>query len=1305
MLVEVKDSNGNLTGYSEDDGFVKTSYGLDWEITGFELLETDEEKNATAIKNDSDEVIAYTYELNFDSENNVKYVYSVDSSGNVTGYTEQFTETDGDGNSFDYTYSYDNTGNYLGYSYSDGTQTISYNAEGTVTDIVNENVVSNDDGTYTYTDAFGVTTYYDDANGSNITGYSTLYEETDENDNVIFSEIITYDASWTMTGATTVEGNTTTLYDANWEIVSTSTDFSNDNSGVAGEGEDAGLTIYTETNDWGSTKYYVNENGDLVKYEDIYTDTFTYTNWEDKEVTTTYINSQIFSANGTELGDKGSYSETIDGKTYTGSYSTINNYDAQGSLTGYTTHSEYNDQWGSGVSDMTFDANWNILTENSHGTNTWSWTDLDGIEHTETNSYSNITNEDGTHTNTWSELDVEGNVLKSETINYDANWNMTGGTRVEGAKTITFDENWEVISTSTDVSALGDGVEVTEGDVTYTVYTEINEWGDTTKYYTDSDGNLVKYEESHSGEWTYTDWQGREVTSINTNYTVFDANGNMIGDYGTNTDKLADGTIVNQGTHKTEYLLDGDGNITGYKTHNTWSDENGNSGTNDSVFDAEWNMISDSGTNTNTWSWTDPDGTQHTETHYNSYNNITNEDGTHTNTWSELDVEGNVLKSETINYDANWNMTGGTRVEGAKTITFDENWEVISTSTDVSALGDGVEVTEGDVTYTVYTEINEWGDTTKYYTDSDGNLVKYEETFNNEVENNSNAETFIEKHSNSTIFDANGKVIGESNQNSIEDTNGNVINFDSFKRLFVFDENGNKIETNEHREHKDENGSTISDVKYDVNNNSLRDTSTFTSTYIENDITYTKVETYDATEFNDTNRPLTVAVVEEVSHIENGSKVVDETLIYVDENVYHGENARTTTRTFEDGSIVTLEFDDNGNIVSEENEGTRTDIEDDNGNVIGYSIEKTYDNVVETIKYDLDDNILVSTIETTETYQNSDGIEITSITTTVDKTSEDTITRHKVEINSSKETISDITEILDKQYNFISESGTRTHTYNNGQIDVKHTSEYNTTINEDGNRITTDTWSEVDSENNALANGTSTRVEDADYQFISGNGTRESIDENDNTHYSIYDTTVNYDENNNIISYTTVDREVDNFDDANILYLAIRTEDSDHIKLSETGVRTHYDDNNDTTVYSVYEDFFDENGNVLYSKSTKTTYGDNVDVTINEDGTITASDDPATQVLDYFIKQSATNLSFSFDEECVLNLYEDANGTSWESEAETSVDDVDVAGEWYYANDKLTYYSNADSQVEVIGVTLTDSLSISSNSGDLFEIA
>ena len=280
----------------------------------------------------------------------------------------------------------------------------------------------------------------------------------------------------------------------------------------------------------------------------------------------------------------------------------------------------------------------------------------------------------------------------------------------------------------------------------------------------------------------------------------------------------------------------------------------------------------------------------------------------------------------------------------------------------------GLEKTTDEDGLLVYTKV-ENSTTTKYFVDDSSGeevLVKYEVAKKTEVENTSNPETIIEISISSNTYDANDTKIAEGNISKIEKTDGTLVSLQTFERVFVFDTDGNIIGKNEHHETVDENGIRVSDVKYDADGNSTRDTSVTSTTYTKNSITYTKVVTLDDTTFNSDNRPTTRATTEEISHIVNDTKTIDSTTIYTDTMVYSGTNARVTTRIYDDGIKEEYSYDDNG-VELYKKEFTL----DSDGNIVDYTktVKSTddYDNpVIEVTKYDTSDNILSTSKTTTE---------------------------------------------------------------------------------------------------------------------------------------------------------------------------------------------------------------------------------------------------------------------------------------------------------------------------------------------------
>ena len=1034
--------NGN--GYTENDGYFVTEYDENWNVTSI-TKDADENdgKVATPVEVDGT-VVAYTYTIG-----DVEYTYNVNASDAVTGYTEKWTEewTEGSNTySFSYTYSYDALGEYQGHSYSDGTKTVSYDADGNFvsSSIDSSHLVDEGDGTYSYTDEFGVKTLFSDQ-GSTITGYITTHSWDGG------SETTQYDADWQMISTSITEGSKTTTYDSNWNVTGTSTNFTGLNSAT----ED-GFTVYTETDEWGGeTKYYVDSDNNLVKYTESHSGSYDYPDGEGNTVTSSYTNSYTFDANGKPLSESGSHTES-NGATY--SYSTVHHYNDSGDLTGHTSTNSWSDSYGNGTSTSTFDANWNEKSHTSSGSNTYTYTDENGDQQTGTTTYSQSTNFDSdgnltgyTNTNTW-----DGG---SETINYDPNWNMVSATITEGSKTTNYDGNWNVTSTSTDFTDLPASTE--DG---LTVYTETDNWGGVTKYYVDGDNNLVKYTESHSGSYDYTDWQGNTVTSNYENSYTYDANGKILSESGSNTD--SNGAV---NSYSTVHHYDSDGNLTGHTNTNNWTDTYGN-GSSTTEFDANWNQTSHTSSGTNTYSYIDENGVEKTGT--TSYSQTTNFDSdgnltgyTNTNTW-----DGG---SETINYDPNWNMVSASITEGSKTTNYDGNWNVTSTSTDFTDL-----TSETEDEFTVYTETDEWGGVTKYYVDGDNKLVKYIESHSGSYEYTDwQGNAVTSSYENSYTYDANGKILSESGSNT--DSNGAV---NSYSTVHHYDGNGDLTGHTSTNSWSDDYGNGTSTTEFDADWKETSHTSSGSNTYTYID--------------------------------ENGAEQTGSTT-YSHTTNYDGDGNLTgyTTNSTWDGGSETIQYDANWNMLSATiTEGSKTTNYDGNWNITssstdfsnlpsstedGLTVYTETDNWGGETKYYVDGDQLVKYVESySGNYEHTDW-EGNAVTSTYQNS-----------------------YTYDANGKLLEESGTSSDT-SGGENSYSTVHHYDETTGELTGHTSTNSWS------NSNGSGTSTSEFDANWvetsHNSSGSNTYTYIDENgvEKTSTTSYSHTTNFDSDDNLIGYTT----------------------------------------------------------------------------------------------------------------------------------------------------------------------------------------
>src|SRR3989338_2444837 len=404
-------------------------------------------------------------------------------------------------------------------------------------------------------------------------------------------------------------------------------------------------------------------------------------------------NSRVTNADGSYVESGTSTNSWTDANntTITNTSSYVNNYDASGSFTGGT--STWNGE------TTTYGANWTILSQTtstaglqtvaansmaadlfgvdalyktdangnttyydaatgaklgSSNTNTNTWTDWNtnasvtstntgyndanwgwlGSEWSDSNgssgSNSRVTNADGsyvesgTSTNTW--VDANNTTItntSSYVNNYDASGSFTGGTSTWNGETTTYGANWTILSQTTDTTGM---TALTAADgMAFELF----------------GAALVKTN-------TFTDWNGNPVTET----TYYDAaTGAKLGSSNTNTNTWTD---VNTNTQVTS-------TNTGYNDANwgwlgsTWSDSNGNSGSNSRVTNVVDGSYVESGTSTNTW----VDANSTTITNTSSYVN---------------------------NYDASGSFTGGTSTWNGETTTYGANWTILSQTTDTTGM-------------------------------------------------------------------------------------------------------------------------------------------------------------------------------------------------------------------------------------------------------------------------------------------------------------------------------------------------------------------------------------------------------------------------------------------------------------------------------------------------------------------------------------------------------------------------------------------------------------------------------------------
>ncbi|MCP5245163.1 MAG: hypothetical protein H6937_04090 [Burkholderiales bacterium] len=586
-----------------------------------------------------------------------------DLQGAMTGYQTVSSYSDGLGYTSTDTFTYDASGNLAGSSHSDS------------------NGFSSSNSTATLKDEFG-----------NITGYVDSGSWSDG----IMSESweYNYDSNWMFQGGTRSDGTTTWTYDNNWNIISQSMDVSGMTPTLGADG--ATVIGYETTDEWGITTFY----------------------------------------------------------------------DLQGAMTGYQTVSNYSDGLGYTSTDtFTYDANGN-LTGSSHS-------DSNGFS--SSNSTVTLKDEFGNITGyvdsgSWS----DGIMSESWEYNYDSNWMFQGGTRSDGTTTWTYDNNWNIISQSMDASGMtpilgADGVtvigyETTDefGTTTFydlqgamTGYQTVSSYSDglgytsTDTFTYDANGNLTGSSHSDSNgfsssnstvtlkddfgnitgyvdsgswsdgimseSWEYnydSNWmfQGGTRSDGATTWT-YDNNWNIIGqsmDVSGMTPTLDTDGITVIGYESTDEwgtttFYDLMGAMTGYQTVSSYDNGYGSISTDIFTYDANGNQIN------SFHSYSDGSGYASTSTQTTLRDGFGNIRGYVDNgSWSD----GIMSESWEYNYDSNWMFQGGTRSDGATTWTYDNNWNIVSQSMDVS----GMTPTLGadGVTVIGYETSDEFGTTTFY---------------------------------------------------------------------------------------------------------------------------------------------------------------------------------------------------------------------------------------------------------------------------------------------------------------------------------------------------------------------------------------------------------------------------------------------------------------------------------------------------------------------------------------------------------------------------------------------------------------
>jgi len=375
-------SGGVFNGYISSDGVTTWTYDANWNLVstvvstaGMTRIYATPGDNTTAIvgysTTDQSGTTTY-YDLNggktgssytyVDTWNNTTSVSTYDVNGNQIGYVTK----DATGNVlYSNTYTYTN-GVFSGYTTFDGVTTWTYDANWNLLSAVVSTAgmtpiyATPGDNTsgvvgYSYTDQWGTTNYYDTSGVK--TGYSNSntnwdnsvsvskydannnylgYETRDAVGKLLYSDTYTY-VNGVFNGHVYFDGVTTTVYDANWNFVSSTVSTASMTPIYATPGDNTTAVVgYSYTDQWGTTTYY----------DTIGTKTGSSNTWTDPMSGNTNIST--YDATGIFLG---SVTKDAAGNVlYSSTYTYTN-----GVFAGYT--------YFDGVTTWTYDANWNLLTD------------------------------------------------------------------------------------------------------------------------------------------------------------------------------------------------------------------------------------------------------------------------------------------------------------------------------------------------------------------------------------------------------------------------------------------------------------------------------------------------------------------------------------------------------------------------------------------------------------------------------------------------------------------------------------------------------------------------------------------------------------------------------------------------------------------------------------------------------------------------------------------------------------------------------------------------------------------------------
>jgi len=737
----IYNESGEVTGYEYFDGV--TTYTYDY-VTGNQttLVDTnkltDEGEGVYSYQDDwgtttyfdvDGKIIGYANEW-YDEYAGTTYKSTYDE--NWMMLTSETLASDGTTVLFSEEYQYDANGNFTGYIYFDGTNTYEYdeffNIVGTKADLAS--LTALEDGSYTSTNAFGSTTFYDSE--GKVTGYEDRWtddysghttvskydanwmylgsETTDQSGKVIYSDTYTYDSDGNFQGYEFFDGITTYKYDENWQELDSIV-----NTALL---EDDGNGGFKFTDEWGNTTYY-GADGVVTGYGNTWTSSdpwdYGYTYTYEYDENWALIKAETLNAEG-DVVMRETYNEDGSREYFDGNKTET--FDALGQLIGVTVDVTsliaINDPETGNLSGYKYTDDWGRTTF------------YDASEPPQVTGYEESWYDEFMGTTTVSTYDEnymylgsvttsgDGTVLYSDTYYYNDDGSFAGYESFDGSSTYTYDENWNQTGVQVDPDSL-EKVFAEDG-TTVEGYRFDDGYGTITLY--DANASLSGYETSWTDEFT-----GNTLTStfddewMFLSYTEIDATGKIL--FSETFDPETGTRTVFDGVSTTVYDKDGNGQtnvdfdsleeivedgITYYK-----SPEN-------SYGDSTY-YLADGSVAFYENKWID---TYSNETFFSRNDADWNYLGS-----TRADSEGNILSYETYQYDEFGMFAGAVVFDGVTTITYNENWEETDRLLDENALTPVYE--EGNPVPVGYEFTSEWGQITLY--NAEKTLVGYKDVW------------------------------------------------------------------------------------------------------------------------------------------------------------------------------------------------------------------------------------------------------------------------------------------------------------------------------------------------------------------------------------------------------------------------------------------------------------------------------------------------------------------------------------------------------------------------------------------------